>query len=255
MVQEGLLKKYLELIRLPNVLTAACDAWTGYFIVLAIARTIPAFRSDSDASLARHVFNLVLLTLAGASFYAVGIVFNDIIDFERDKIARPQRPLPSGKIALSVAFGIGAGLAVAAMLMCMLTGSLARLVTAFALLACIVCYDIAAKRSRLAGPPFMGLCRALNMILGMGLTIEMIQAAPMVLLAPAIMFAYVIAITVASFAEQAAGLAEVIVKWGVLGVALLDAVFLMAYGQMAASVFCLAMLVGAVLLSRKFAVT
>jgi 4-hydroxybenzoate polyprenyltransferase len=245
------LKKYLELIRLPNILTAACDVWAGYFIILAM----PALRGYvAGLSLLRHVFNLILLVLAGSAFYAVGTIFNDIVDFERDKISRPQRPLPSGKIALNVAFGIGAILSVAAMLLCMLTGSLSRLVIGFALLACIVTYTIAAKRSRVAGPPFMGLCRALNIALGMGLTIEMVREAPIVLLAPAIMFAYIVAVTVASFAEESAGLAEVVVKWGVLGVALLDAVFLMAYGQMLASIFCLAMLVGAVLLSKKFAV-
>ena len=145
------MKKYLELIRLPNILTAACDVWAGYFIILAM----PALRGYvAGLSLLRHVFNLILLVLAGSAFYAVGIIFNDIVDFERDKISRPQRPLPSGKIALNVAFGIGAILSVAAMLLCMLTGSLSRLVIGFALLACIVTYNIAAKRSRVAGPPF-----------------------------------------------------------------------------------------------------
>jgi hypothetical protein len=49
--------------------------------------------------------------------------------------------------------------------------------------------------------------------------------------------------------------AEIVVKWGVLGVALLDTVFLMAYGQMLASVFTLALLAGAVMMSKRFAVT
>ena len=246
------MKKYLELIRLPNVLTAACDTWTGYFIILAM----PALRgSVAGASLLKHVFTLILLVIIGSAFYSVGAIFNDIMDFDRDKVSRPQRPLPSGRIALNVAFGLGAILSVAAMLMCMLTGSLSRLVIGFALLACIVTYNIAAKRSRVAGPPFMGLCRALNIALGMGLTIEMVREAPIVLLAPAIMFAYIVAVTMASLAEESAGLAEVVVKWGVLGVALLDAVFLMAYGQMIGSLFCLVMLVGAVWLSKRFAVT
>lgn len=246
------MKKYLELIRLPNILTAAGDPWAGYFIILAV----PAFQGDmSEVSFAKHAFNLILLILAGALFYATGVIFNDIVDFERDKVSRSRRPLPSGRIALNVAFAIGAGFAALGILLCMLTGSLPRLVIGFALLAAIVFYNVLAKRSRLTGPPVMALCRALNVALGMGLTFDMIHAAPLVLLAPGIMFAYIVAISVASYAEESSGVAEIVVKWGVLGVALLDTVFLMAYGQMLASVFTLALLVGAVMMSKRFAVT
>jgi 4-hydroxybenzoate polyprenyltransferase len=199
--------------------------------------------------------NLILLVLASAALYSAGIIFNDIVDFERDKVARPQRPLPSGRISLNAAFAAGAGLAGAAILLCMMTGSLPRVVIGFALLGAVVCYNVVAKRSRYTGAPVMALCRALNIALGMGLTFGMIGTSPLILLAPAIMFAYIMAVTVASYAEESTGMAEIVVKWGVLGVALLDAVFLMAYGQMIASLFCLAALVGAVMLSKKFAVT
>lgn len=245
------MREYLRLIRLPNVLTAACDAWTGYFIIIAINDLSGL---TEDLSVGGHALRLLLLVLASSMFYAAGVIFNDVIDFEKDKIFRPQRPLPSGRISLNVAFAAGVALAVAAMCLCMLTGSLPRVVLGFALLASIVGYNVLAKRSRIAGPAVMALCRSLNIALGMGLTFGMISAYPLVMLAPGIMFAYILGVSLVSLAEERSGVAEVVVKWGVLGVAFLDAVFVMAYGQTPASLFCLAMFVLAVALSRRFEV-
>jgi len=245
------LRKYLELIRVPNVLTAACDVWAGYFIILAI----PDLRGAVEGvTVAGHAVGLLLLVPAGCLFYAAGVIFNDVVDFERDKSLRPQRPLPSGKMARNTAFAVGVVLAVAAICLCMITGSPARVIIGFALLGCIVGYDVLAKRSRVAGPVVMALCRTLNISLGLGLTFGMIANYPLVILAPAIMFAYVLGISLAGLAEEASGAAQVLVKWGVLGVAFLDAVFLMAYGRTLASLFCLAIFVIAVALSRRFAV-
>ncbi len=246
------MRKYLELIRLPNVLTAACDVWAGYFIILAI----PDLRGAvGDMTVANHALRLILLAPAGCLFYAAGVIFNDVVDFKHDKTTRPERPLPSGRISLNVAFALGVLLAIAGLSLCMMTGSPSRPITGFVLLACIVAYNVIAKHSPVAGPVVMALCRALNIALGMGLTFAIIGNYPLVMLAPAIMFAYVLGVSLVSLAEKSSGVAEVLVKWGVLGVAFLDAVFVMAYGQTLASLFCLAMFVAAVALSRKFAVT
>ena len=101
------MNKYLELIRLPNVITASADSWAGFFIILAVpgAAAAPAWGI------------LPLIVLVSCVLYAAGVIFNDVIDFEHDKTHRPDRPLPSGRIPRSTAFTAGAILVVLAILL------------------------------------------------------------------------------------------------------------------------------------------
>lgn len=145
------LKPYLQLIRLPNVFTAAADSLAGWLLVMG-----------TFAEPARW------LPLMGASMaiYAVGIVLNDLFDYRIDLAERPDRPLPSGRVSrrfaswLSVVLlAMGLGLAVE-------SGSDASVVVAGLLIGCVVAYDAVLKRTVL-GPLVMGTCRGLNVLLGM----------------------------------------------------------------------------------------
>ncbi len=159
------MKPWLELVRLPNVLTAVADVAAGYWLV--------------SASLL-FTWRLAALCVASACLYAFGIVLNDLADIEVDRRERPARPLPSAALSIPAAQWLARVLAFTALLMGIAAGFDAgdagralgasydsRPVAVVALLiAAIASYDLFTKGTPL-GPLNMGLCRGLNLILGM----------------------------------------------------------------------------------------
>jgi len=146
------LKPYLQLVRLPNLFTAAADSLAGYLL---------ARGSLGEPTL--------WLPLCGASvaIYAGGIALNDRVDYETDLRERPSRPLPSGRVskgfaAGAAAVGLAAGPALAAL------ASPRAMGVAAALAICVVLYNAVLKRTQLA-PIVMGACRGLNLLLGLSL--------------------------------------------------------------------------------------
>lgn len=149
---------WLRLVRLPNLATAAADSLAGYLVVsgLQAVQWPPAA--------------CWLAVLASLCFYAAGMVLNDVYDVAIDRVERPERPLPSGAIALVRAAAVGNLL--------MAVGAVAACGAAFvantpwpafvgaALTAAIWLYDRHAKATSL-GPAVMGTCRGLNWLLGM----------------------------------------------------------------------------------------
>jgi 4-hydroxybenzoate polyprenyltransferase len=145
------IKPYLQLVRLPNLFTAAADSLAGWLIVRGSlsepARWVP-------------------LVLASVAIYAAGIVLNDVFDYEVDLRERPNRPLPSGRVSRRFAAWLG-GIALAmGPVLAGLSGSTASLVVSLALAACVLAYDAGLKRTVL-GPEAMGACRGLNLMLGL----------------------------------------------------------------------------------------
>lgn len=153
-------------MRLPNVFTAVADVLMGYMF-------------------ARHSFSpggaLACLAMASAMLYTAGMIWNDVFDLEIDKKERPKRPLPSGQIALSQAKALGSVMLVLGVGFGWLAGFLYQdnslLPVAFPwrssvvvtlLAAAVLLYDGFLKKTP-AGPLAMGLCRLLNVLLGMSL--------------------------------------------------------------------------------------
>ena len=83
---------YVQLMRLPNVFTALADVLMGYL-----------FTHDPDDAQSLAV-GVVSLLVASALLYTAGMVLNDVFDVEVDRVERPERPLPSGRIPV----GLGA---------------------------------------------------------------------------------------------------------------------------------------------------
>ncbi len=145
------LKPYLQLVRLPNLFTAAADSLAGWLLA-----------TGTLAEPGRW------LPLVGASVatYAGGIVLNDVFDHEIDRRERPGRPLPSGRVSRRLAAWAGGIALVLGPALAALSGSSASFVVALALAACVLGYDAGLKRTPL-GPQAMGACRSLNFLLGM----------------------------------------------------------------------------------------
>ncbi len=147
------IKPYLQLVRLPNLFTAAADSFAGFLLV------------GGDPLLAGKWLPLIATSVA---LYAAGIVLNDLVDFQIDLRDRPSRPLPAGRVKLRVArylFAVCLGLGVALPLL--LSSPRSQLAATLLALSILV-YNLGAKRSPLAAWS-MGTCRALNLLLGLSL--------------------------------------------------------------------------------------
>lgn len=143
------MRGYLELLRPANVVTAFGNILAGYAI---------AGRGRPEA--------LPWLLIASGSLYAGGVVLNDYFDRRIDAVERPERPVPSGRVPASHAAALGAMLLAGGVAVAFGAGWISGLVAAVVAVL-VLLYDAVAKRSDALGPPTMGACRAVNLLLGM----------------------------------------------------------------------------------------
>ncbi|MFH6604411.1 UbiA-like protein EboC [Maribacter algicola] len=148
-------KGYLRLMRPANLPTAAADIFAG-------AALSGMFSINSLGP------NIVYLVLASVFLYAGGVVLNDVFDYKLDKVERPERPIPSGLIPLKAAAFFGMVLLLIGVLFAFLTNRLSGII-ALTLAFSIILYDAYSKKHGFLGPMNMGLCRGLNLLLGMSL--------------------------------------------------------------------------------------
>jgi 4-hydroxybenzoate polyprenyltransferase len=178
---------FLQLIRLPNVVTAAADSLAGWLLATGTlaepGRWLP-------------------LTAASMILYASGTALNDVFDMEIDRVERPSRPLPSGRISRNVAAWLGGMGLLIGLALASLFGSAQSALVAAILAVCILSYDAGVKHTWL-GPPFMGACRGLNLLLGLSAAGGF--AGPIGWLAASAYGLYVAGITVVSRSEAAGG--------------------------------------------------
>lgn len=153
----------LQIMRPANVTTSIADIIAG----IAIAGYL-----ISDMWNQEIITHIILLSISTACLYAGGIVFNDVFDIEQDKINRPERVIPSGRLALKTAQWFGSILftigIIAAFFVSKISGSLAIAIMLLALL-----YDKYSKHHVALGPLNMGLCRGANLILGMSINSQL----------------------------------------------------------------------------------
>ncbi len=150
-------KPYLQLVRLPNVFTAAADSWAGWLVA---------------AGTFAHPERWGLVVGASMLIYAGGIALNDAFDADEDLLERPGRPVAAGRVSLGSALVLaylllGTGLTMATF-GSVFSGHWPGLAIAPCLVACVVAYDGGGKKTPL-GPLLMGLCRGLNLLMGMAL--------------------------------------------------------------------------------------
>ena len=289
------LRAYFELMRPPNLFTAAADVLAGYLTVAAALGGV-----DGE--------QLTLLVVSTVCLYGGGVVLNDYFDEPIDRVERPERPLPSGRATRLGARRLAVGLFVMAALTAASVGPVS-LALALAIVFAAAFYDAVGKRMAI-GPLNMGLCRFLNLLLGAsaapallaeriplavllmvhitGVTIlsrgevwggrresalAMLGALGTVAVSLAVLGAFgvlpqrVYLLFLGAFLLVAAppavraytdpeprnvGLA---VKWGVLGLVLLDATFAAAYAGPWAGLAVAALLIPSTLVARLFAVT
>ncbi|TRZ42888.1 UbiA-like protein EboC [Robertkochia solimangrovi] len=154
---------YIRLMRPANLPTAMADILAG----ATVAGAADLFLS-SDTEPVLILKPLLFLVLASICLYAGGVVLNDVFDFELDLKERPERPIPSGKVSLKGAMLFGNLLLFLGVVLSFLVNNKCGIISI--LLVCsILSYDAWAKHHKLFGPLNMGLCRGLNLLLGMAI--------------------------------------------------------------------------------------
>jgi 4-hydroxybenzoate polyprenyltransferase len=180
---------FLRLMRPANIVTAIADILAGLAISGYLSYGIT------------EVPSILLLILATIGLYGGGVVLNDYFDAELDRVERPERPIPSGLIAETEALLLGLFLlttgVACAFCVSILSGCLA-LATATA----AVVYDKWGKHHATLGPLNMGLCRGLNLLLGISINPLQVSEVWYLALIPVI---YIAAITMVSRGEVHGG--------------------------------------------------
>lgn len=181
-------------MRPANIVTAIADILAG----IAIAATL-IFSQFNIAA-------VILLCLSTAFLYGGGVVMNDVFDAGLDKVERPERPIPSGLIRLSSAaiFGVSLliiGIACAAASNVQHQFPASVIIAALIAIAAVV-YDKWMKHHSFFGPLNMGICRGLNLLLGMSIYVPAVTHFWFLAIVPVI---YIFAITMISRGEVHGG--------------------------------------------------
>jgi 4-hydroxybenzoate polyprenyltransferase len=199
-----MVRSYLQLIRLPNVLTAAADSLAGWLLVMG------------TLSEPRRWLPLVA---ASMGLYAAGTALNDVFDVAIDRLERPNRPIPSGQVSRPLAAWLGAVALAAGPLLASTSGSAASTVVAAILGLCILSYDAGLKHTAI-GPFAMGACRGLNLLLGM--THVTALGGPIAWLVAFLYGLYVSGMTLVSRSETRGGLGRgLLIGWTLQNLAVL----------------------------------
>jgi len=174
----------MRLLRLPNLLTAVADVAAG----LALA--------DGPLPPGR----VILLLMAAPCLYGGGVVLNDWFDRRVDATERPGRPLPAGEIAPCTALAAGLLLLGGGVLLGHAAGRIPGLLAACIAVTALA-YDAGLKRWAVTSTVALGLCRLLDM--GLGIAAVPVGHADLVLALPLAL--YVAAVIPLSRAEVSGG--------------------------------------------------
>lgn len=185
------MKPYLQLMRPANVVTAVSDVLAGIAIALLFVPEGTTLEWPT----------VVALIIATIGLYGGGVVFNDVFDADLDARERPERPIPSGKVSVAAASRLASILFVGGVLA---AGAMGALPAAIAISIVVMCllYDKWAKHHPVTGPLVMGLCRGLNLALGISYSLAALEAVWFLAFVPVV---YIAAVTTISRGEVHGG--------------------------------------------------
>jgi 4-hydroxybenzoate polyprenyltransferase len=140
----------LELVRAPAALTVIGDTLAGGYA--------------GGGRLRRRQW---LLPLASVFLYSGGMALNDYADRKLDAVERPERPIPSGRIAPRRALAIATACMAVGLGLAATGGGRRALTVAVPLVGAIVSYNTVFKDTAI-GPVSMAACRGLDVMMGAG---------------------------------------------------------------------------------------
>ena len=157
---------WLQLLRLPNLLTVPGDPIVGFFSCESIRYFSSAEKGYVDVG---RVSMLIPCVIAAVLLYCAGLILNDLFDLKEDRRDRPTRPLPSGQISTITAAVTAIVLLIGGVTAAAFNGPLCAAIAAV-LAALALSYNAGVKRIPIAGPLNMGLCRGLSVFMGLAIS-------------------------------------------------------------------------------------
>ncbi len=176
-------------MRPANLVTAVADILAG----IAISGFF--FQPLSD------LLSLFLLVFSTIGLYGGGVVMNDFFDAALDAVERPERPIPSGLISKTEAMSLGLLLLVIGIGFAFAVSMISGVISILIAVAAVV-YDKWAKHHPFLGPLLMGVCRGLNLLLGLSIIPSQMAAYSFLGIIPVV---YIAAITMISQGEVRGG--------------------------------------------------
>ncbi|MEJ5869056.1 UbiA family prenyltransferase [Pseudokineococcus sp. 5B2Z-1] len=163
----GTWRDWAELVRLPAVVSVPGDALTGLAAAGGVGRpgTAAPAAVDPAAVPPAAVVRATAAPLASVCLYWGGMVLNDWADRELDAVERPERPLPSGRVAPPAALAAAGALTAVGVGVAGLAGGRRSAGCAALLAAAVWTYDLVGKSGPLA-PASMAVTRLLDVVLG-----------------------------------------------------------------------------------------
>jgi 4-hydroxybenzoate polyprenyltransferase len=156
-------------------------------------------------------------------FYAAGMCLNDFCDREPDRIKKPSRPIPSGRVTPREAFALTVVLFAAALSLLLLVPYTSALLGGIALMSVIIAYDFIHGASA-ASVLLMGTCRLMIfLIVSLSLANSLVPAA---LAGGCLQFCYVVAISVVARLEKNRKWSFPVVPVMIGGISLLDGIMM-----------------------------
>jgi len=150
---------YLRLMRPANIITSVADVLAGI--------AISGYLANQSFQI-QNLIPILLLCFSTIGLYGGGVVFNDVFDAALDKIERPERPIPIGLITITEASAAGALMLIAGIISARISSPASGII-AFLIAVSALVYNKWGKHHSFLGPVNMGLCRGLNLLLGISI--------------------------------------------------------------------------------------
>lgn len=147
---------WLRLLRVPRLFMSMGDPLAGACLAAVMAGTELSFWTLLDVC-----FCSIVLT-------AFGMIQNDWCDLVSDRRVHPGRPLPMRQIPVLAAAIVGLACVIVAICLAAISGHRVFLVTIIMIIV-ISAYNFSIKKTLVGSAVGMGICRALNVMLGASL--------------------------------------------------------------------------------------
>lgn len=193
-MEQSKIRGFLKLVRPANIITA----WSNILVGAAIAygtlneESLPMFDFINYFN-----FDIVLLIISTSGLYGGGIVMNDYFDANLDAKERPERPIPKGLISKKNALNFAIILYTIGVISAFCVNIVSGII-ACSLVGLTLIYNTFSKHNSFLGPLNMGICRAVNWLLGMSICATFFSSFLLWLIIPLL---YIFGITLVSRSE------------------------------------------------------
>lgn len=211
MAHERHMNPYFEIIRPVNAVMAAIAVWIG-----ALVAGVGFVPSDF----------IMLGMLAVFLITGAGMIINDIFDINVDKVNKPERPLPSGRMTKRAAYTYAAILFVIGNLLSYFISTTVFLIALFASVV-LVAYAARLKRIAMAGHAGISLLVALTFIYGGFIAGSYVATLPLAVLAFLSNIGREVFKTIEDvLGDKKAGIDTVAAKYGVFKAKMIASIFI-----------------------------